>query len=176
MIKFDWSIIKWWQIVIVIVLFAVIIYFLNRDKTPYKFIGLQGALDPNYTFTETKPASIKYKCEEKCRETLQRLYGIKFTKTRPNWLLNPETGRNLEIDCYNNDLKIGCEYDGEQHYIFPNRWHKYKWEFDNQMERDRLKNRLCENNGVLLIRVPYTVPLKDIPYYIEGKLRENNKL
>jgi hypothetical protein len=31
---------------------------------------------------------------------------------RPDFLKNPATGRNLEIDCFNNQLKIGLEYQG----------------------------------------------------------------
>ena len=45
----------------------------------------------------------------------------------------------LEIDCYIPELKIGFEYNGEQHYMFPNCFHKTQEEFEAQQQRDILK-------------------------------------
>ncbi|NQZ58906.1 MAG: carbohydrate-binding protein [Lentisphaeraceae bacterium] len=51
---------------------------------------------------------------------------------------NPVTGgsHNLEIDCYNDELRIGVEYQGRQHYSFNPRFHKNKEAFRNQQYRD----------------------------------------
>lgn len=61
----------------------------------------------------------------------------------------------LELDCYIPDLKLGFEYDGEQHYIFPNSFHKSKEDFKEQLRRDREKDRLCKEMGIKLIRIKY---------------------
>jgi hypothetical protein len=76
---------------------------------------------------------------------------------RPNFLKNPATRRNLELDCYDPVSKTGIEYDGIQHYQYPNRFHKTIQEFEAQQQRDKTKEELCHKNGVRLIRVPYII-------------------
>lgn len=104
---------------------------------------------------------------------LERYYGRAFKTCRPDFLKNPETGQNLELDGYNPELKIACEYNGQQHYVYPNSYHKTKEEFISQVRRDQWKLRRCEEEGVYLIRIPYTVPYRDIEKYIEDRLPEN---
>lgn len=73
---------------------------------------------------------------------------------RPNFLKNPKTKRNLELDMYDPVTKVAIEYNGAQHY-------KYVDAFDNdvnnQQYRDKLKLELCNKEGVYLIVVPYTI-------------------
>jgi hypothetical protein len=76
-----------------------------------------------------------------------------------------------EFDCYNKDLKINIEYDGIQHYEFPNWIHKTKEQFDRQQRNDKFKDLWCINNCVLQIRVCYKYDTKDkIKDYIENQL------
>ncbi len=58
---------------------------------------------------------------------------------------------------------------GAQHYKFIPHFHKNKEAFRNQQYRDELKRRMCDDNNVTLIEVPYTV--KDIPTYLYNKLK-----
>lgn len=69
-----------------------------------------------------------------------------YTHYRPDWLKNPKTNRNLEIDLYFPDLKIGIEINGKYH------------RFVRQIRRDVLKRTLCQEFGVKLfsINVPYS--------------------
>lgn len=113
--------------------------------------------------------------ERLCCETLEKLYGVKFTSVRPNWLKNPETGVNLELDCYNDELKLAVEYNGKQHYKWPNFTGQTHEQFINQLRRDKLKLELCDLNNVYLITVPFTVKHDDIPQYISNYLPENIK-
>lgn len=110
------------------------------------------------------------KREEKCREILERIYQRKFPNIRPSWLKNPETGRLLEIDCYNDDLKIGLECNGIQHYVYPNFTGQSKKEFEAQIRRDNYKVDCCDSNGVYLITVPYNVPDNQLEKYIRRYL------
>lgn len=113
------------------------------------------------------------KGERICRETLEKIYGVPFQKDRPEWLINPETGRRLELDCYNDDLKLAVEYNGRQHYEWPNFPGQTQEEFIAQVRRDQLKIELCDRHGVYLITVPYTKKHKDIPNFILSFLPED---
>ena len=110
--------------------------------------------------------------ERMCCQTMERIYGVPFSSIWPTWLVNPETGSKLELDCYNDDLKIAVEYNGEQHYTWPNFTNQTHEQFINQVRRDVLKVELCERNGVYLIVVPFSVDYDDIPGYIMSHLPE----
>lgn len=113
------------------------------------------------------------KGEQMCCNVMSKIYGKPFVSMRPNWLKNPETKRNLELDCYNQELKIAVEYNGIQHYQWPNFTNQSKEEFNNQVRRDELKLKLCDYHGIYLISVPYTVKPEDIEAYIFERLPEN---
>ena len=103
------------------------------------------------------------KREEQCRLIFQSIFKRKkFPKVR-----NPKTNRCLELDGYNHKLKL--RYDGYQHYIYPNKFHKSYKQFLYQKYRDRLENRLCRRNKVTLIRIRYNI--SNIEGYIKKRLR-----
>lgn len=93
--------------------------------------------------------------ERQVSKALAILYpGHKFVKVRPDWLKNPETGRNLELDFYNEALKLAVEFNGIQHYAFTAKFHSQDRDaFHLQMHRDRLKAKLCAKHGVHLVIV-----------------------
>jgi hypothetical protein len=68
-------------------------------------------------------------------------------------------------------VNVAVEIDGEQHYVWPNRFHRTREEYNAQVARDRLKDKLSAENGVRLIRIPFTVKTKDIPYFLHDTLR-----
>jgi len=113
------------------------------------------------------------KGEDICRRVMEEIYGVPFKKARPDFLKNPETGYNLELDCYNEELGLAVEYNGEQHYRYPNRFNKDFSEFIKQVRRDQFKVEMCDLNGVYLITVPYNVPHDKIRDYILYYLPEN---
>jgi len=123
-----------------------------------------------------KPKDSKGEIETK--RVLEKIFNKPFDKIRPDFLNNPVTGgmHNLEIDCYNNDLKLGVEYNGVQHYKFTPFFHKNKESFHNQKYRDELKRRMCKDNGVYLIEVPYTVQHSDIEKFLKQELYKANLL
>lgn len=108
--------------------------------------------------------------EMECRRVAEMLTGKPFPKRRPDFLRNHVTGANLEIDCYCEDLKIGIEYNGKQHYQYIPYFHASKDAFYTTKYRDEMKARLCKENGVNLIIVPYTVAVNDIEEYLKHKL------
>ena len=112
--------------------------------------------------------------ERECKRVLEKIFKREFIKSRPKFLNNPVTGGkyNLEIDCYNEELKLGLEYNGRQHYEYSSFFHKNKEDFLNQKYRDIIKKNMCKDNNVILIEVPYTVNIEDIEYYIITKLKD----
>ena len=107
---------------------------------------------------------------------LHRIFGtqVVFTKVRPTWLRNPESGgRCLELDLFSEELKLGVECDGVQHYVWVNSFHKTRAQFDAQVRRDRLKDALCKVMGVTLVRIPFTVPLNQYETFIRQQLQES---
>lgn len=116
------------------------------------------------------PSSSKGEIE--CRRVLEKLFRKPFPNSRPDFMNNSVTGQNLEIDCFNKELRIGVEYSGQQHYKFTPFFHRNHEAFRNQQYRDEMKRRLCKDNGVYLIEVPYTVRVEDIEGFLLKRLRK----
>ena len=108
--------------------------------------------------------------ENACRKHVENLFGNKFPKTRPEWLVNPATGKRLELDMYCEALDVALEYDGAQHEHFAPHWHGTYDVFQQQQTRDQLKDRICADRGVHLLRIPYSIPYDHLGSYIEGGL------
>jgi len=121
-----------------------------------------------------QPTPLAASGEKETKASLERLLCVPFVKIRPAWLRNTvhNTGRNLEIDCYNEELGVCVEYDGKQHESYPNAWHKTRAEFVAQQERDELKRRVCEARGLAFIVVPHTVPRKSIESFLRTELQQ----
>ena len=118
------------------------------------------------------------KGEIECRRVLNEIFDRPFHKDRPNFLSNPVTGGkyNLELDCVEHELKIACEYHGEQHYKYIPYFHKNLQHFQTQKYRDDMKRRICKDEGYTLIEVPYTVKIKDIKEFIKTELSKTGKI
>ena len=105
--------------------------------------------------------------EEECRKIFEDIFfPHAFPSTRPNFLKNPRTNRCLELDGYNEKLSLAFEYNGYQHYIFPNCFHTSKEQFEAQVWRDKFKTNLCKKHNIRLITIPYTV--RDLRTYIKS--------
>ena len=89
--------------------------------------------------------------ENRIRKILTNYFQKEFKCVRPNWLRNPLSGRNLEIDMFCEDLKIGLEFHGCQHIKYIPYFHKTEQHFKDQLLRDQLKARICKENGIKLI-------------------------
>jgi len=124
----------------------------------------------------------RWKMQTMCKIILTSLTGEQFISIRPQWLRNPLTGKNIELDMYNERLSLACEYNGRQHYEYTPHFHKERYcaydkkivdgmrHFELQVYRDDLKKTLCDKNGVTLIIIPYTISPYDLVSYIHSKL------
>jgi hypothetical protein len=110
------------------------------------------------------------KNEQICREIFEKLTNKKFTNSRPKWL------KGLELDGFNEELKIAWEYNGKQHYLYvPEFFHKNGIEeFYGQQERDKKKVQLCIDNNVKLLVIHYSLSkdLVKLETYIKNFLNE----
>ena len=80
----------------------------------------------------------------------------------------------MELDMYNKELGIACEYNGKQHYEYLAYFHRNGVEdFHKQQERDHLKRNVCRKLGILLLEIPYTIKLEKIREAITTELRKN---
>lgn len=71
------------------------------------------------------------------------------------WLVNHKTGRRMYIDLYFPENNLALEYDGEQHFEYTPFFHESYEDFEDAVERDKIKEELLRENGVNLIRFDY---------------------
>lgn len=97
--------------------------------------------------------------EELCRILFGYILKAEFPKSRPQWLRGLH-GVPLELDGYNEKLKVAFEYHGPHHYknipYYKGTENKLSVRLQSQKKRDRLKRKLCKENGVTLIEIQYT--------------------
>ena len=92
--------------------------------------------------------------ELRVRSILETLtHPLRWPSVRPAWLMGKK-GKPLELDCFNHQLSIAFEADGLQHRKFIRHFQKDRQTFEAQKERDLLKDALCREHGVTLVRVP----------------------
>ena len=72
----------------------------------------------------------------------------------------PEILERLELDIYIEDLKIGIEYQGIQHFKPVKHWGGIE-SFEKLQERDKRKKQLCKKNNIRLIYFNYNESLSD---------------
>jgi hypothetical protein len=110
-------------------------------------------LQPHEAVEEKGPSDTSSPLETMFRAELVRILGYDMPKARPCWLLYPPTQKALELDFYDAAKKMAIEYDGKQHYEFPNAYHKTRAEFEQQVARDLWKDTACVRHNVRLLRV-----------------------
>ena len=113
-----------------------------------------------------------------CKMILQKFYpGKTFIKSHPDWLISEkDPDIHLELDLYNNSLKLAVEYQGWIHYKQGN---KSKEHLRQIQKRDKYKRKICEKNGVILIQVPYNLNYKEphnIYNFLRNKLKHYEKM
>ena len=173
---------KGYEIIIISSICIILILSLFR-------IGKKGSWSNSYntkiykpskdTIYINKPKKIS-KGELECRRVLRKIFNKPFNTCRPDFLRNPVTSSkngvdsdsfNLELDCFEESLRLACEYQGQQHDKFIPYFHKNKEAFRNQQYRDELKRRMCRDNRINLIEVSHTLKIHEIEPYIIGQLK-----
>lgn len=106
----------------------------------------------------------RFRSEEEVRSIFEGLTGKPFPKKRG--IL--QNGR-MELDGYNNELRVAFEYQGAQHYEYIPHFHREgPNQLEQQQQRDRLKEELCTDAWIALVIVPYDT--LDIQAFIQKEL------
>lgn len=100
---------------------------------------------------------------------IERYYGFEdvVTAFHPLWA-RTKKGVLLEYDIFIKSRKILVEYNGKQHYDYPNYFHKTQKEFTDQQKRDKRKTLLAKKHGYKLIVFNYMEPI--IEDYVINKI------
>jgi len=161
---------------IILLVFSLYARFLNKSGTftdmKDLFVSEDMLIENLYTGRDIKNES---KGENIARTCLQNIFNVPFPNVRIDELRNNDTNRNLELDCYNEDLKIAVEYQGIQHYKFVPFFHKTHDKFLEQRKRDVQKKELCKLYGITLITIPHNLKHDMICFYIKQELKRLNK-
>ena len=101
------------------------------------------------------PECSRMRSEKVMVEIIEELFGGRVgKKATPDFIRNPETGRNLELDYYIESKRIAFECNGIQHYEFTPFYHRNgEQDFERQLRHDELKRRACDSEGVTLITI-----------------------
>lgn len=142
-----------------------------RKNVPYKIIG---------NFFVGKEKKVKgsnrriklakgrvLKSEQKVYEILKELFPNNYIKRHDRRTLN-----GLELDFNLPELRLGVEYDGEQHFDRKVCEEVFKSDFDALIKRDREKNKRCIKKNITLVRIKHDEPLTK--YNIKKRLKEVN--
>lgn len=173
------------RILIFAIIIAIIWWFTRRKEQEYEYTGIKEykftILDQLFSHFKRNPLKAKKpkkvnKTEEMCRKIMEKIYNKPFPSVRPSFLKSPVTRKNLELDCYNAELKIALEYNGQQHYTYTPHFHGSKRQFYSQVHRDDWKRRRCKEMGIKLIEVPYWIIPIDLENYIVQELKKKQCL
>ena len=177
----DTPAVRWGARIFLIIVVVGLLWWYFSNKPKYDYAGIkkyrkdQTLLSQFINhFVKQRPKVVRKKrynkTEEKCRDIIQKIYGRPFPSVRPDFLRSPVTKRNLELDCYNNELRIALEYNGKQHYTYTPHFHKSKKSFYSQVHRDDWKRERCRELGIRLLEIPYWVSPPDLEPYIIKEL------
>lgn len=110
--------------------------------------------------------------ERICRKYFEAIFKAPFPSIRPDFLKNPKTGNNLELDGYAPSLNLAFEHQGRQHYYTTSRFSGDKASLEKRQKMDSLKRKLCFQHNVKLIEVPSvpdTLPLPKLLDFLKDQ-------
>jgi hypothetical protein len=87
--------------------------------------------------------------EQVCRQYMEQIFGYKFPKCKPKFLINPNTNTRLELDGYCFELGLAFEHHGLQHYQKSHRFYS-----EEAISRDKIKLEICNLNNIKIIYIP----------------------
>jgi hypothetical protein len=100
--------------------------------------------------------------ETRTRKIFKQLFGLDFNKIRiKDVLIRQRIHGRLEYDGYatfyiaGRNVKVAFEYNGEQHYLYPNGFHNSYNQWLTVLSNDEQKVLLSQANDIILITIPY---------------------
>lgn len=120
------------------------------------------------------PECMRSRGEKAFKKAIEDFTGKKFIKCRPDWLKN-KSGNKLELDGYNEELKIAFEFQGLQHYKYVKHLHKTREKYRKQKEYDNIKVKKCKKLGIILLTPDSRLKIKDYMSFIKENLKKYEK-
>ena len=165
-------------ICVILLLLAVVVALLLRWRkaAPGQFIigGARSRKHKRTPAASKRGYSIKdiakyprSKSEAEVIKHLEDITGKKFPTVYPDWLV--WKGKRLELDGYNDELKIAIEFSGPLHTKWSPNTEPYDKYF-GRIVRDTVKRRLCKRHGVHLIIIDMTLPRHHWRNYLLSRL------
>ena len=99
---------------------------------------------------------------------LEKITNKKFPTAYPPWLVYK--GRKLELDGYNEQLRIAFEAQGPMHSRYDPRYDPSYEKYYRRLENDCAKRKICKKKGIALIVVHYNVPKHLMELYLRSRL------
>jgi hypothetical protein len=158
-----WKKYRWEMFCIITLAILIYAYFYGGRNLSYQYKGVSLS-------KSGKRTPVKKKHERECQRILQDIFQRPFISVRPDFLKSPSTGRNLELDLYNQGLNLALEYNGVQHRKYSPFFHRKYEDFLSQQDRDQFKRQRCKDLKIDLIEVPDTVKYEDLEDYIRQEL------
>ena len=148
-------------------------YNLFKCKIGHMFIA-----STKHIINKKNDRNICFKCcrtteENICASVFEYIFETEFIKIRPEWLDDNE-GNRLELDGYNEELKIAFEYNGPQHYMHIHNMTDTLQSLLKVRKNDLIKMRKCKMMNIKLIVIPYWVKINDMYNYIINQCIANN--
>lgn len=120
------------------------------------------------------PTCSESKGEKLIRDILQINHITSIPQHKFDDCTNKKQGRfcrKLTFDFYLPNQNTCIEYDGIQHFEPISGWGGNGEEnFIKRLKLDKIRNQYCEENGIKLIRIPYTMKKEEIELYILKEL------
>jgi len=119
------------------------------------------------------PTCHSYLGERVCRIAFEDIFGRRFPRAHPNWLLSKD-GTRLELDGYCEPLSLAFEHQGRQHYERVAYFQKAE-DYSHRQKLDRRKRTLCRDYGVSLVEIPdaiHEIGLDNLTSHIIQKCQE----
>jgi very-short-patch-repair endonuclease len=137
-----------------------------RENVPYTIIGASlknKELKRNNRIIDLIKKRV-WRSQEKLGDILMEIFPDNIIRKNDRKTLN-----GLELDFNLPELRLGVEYDGEQHFDRKVCEEVFKSDFDAQVRRDREKNKRCRKKNIKLLRIKYDEPLNKT--HVKKKLK-----
>lgn len=142
-------------------------YLKFRCKFNHEFSSIAASIMNSNSWC---PICSKSLSERKVRLWFEKIFNNKFENVKNlNWLKDPISNRNLELDGFNKESNIAFEFNGKQHYEEVN--FKSGNVFMNFYDKTDLKLKLCKENNVKLFIIPY-FRMNELKLCIEEQSKE----
>ncbi len=108
--------------------------------------------------------------EKLFRIIMEKVFNCSFSSCWPLWMKSDKM-RPLQIDGYNEELKIGFEYEGKQHFKFVPYFHKIIEKFERLQFLDNYKKNVLKSRNIFMLYPTYKLKKENYLSFIHNKVK-----